>query len=146
MQTFNIIDILLVEDNPDHAELVMRALNEGGHDCQIHWVKNGQEAFDFLQEKRKEHANFPEMILLDIKLPKLTGIELLKKIKADPGLSNIPVIMMTTSERSEEIDSCYQLGVNSFIVKPVKFSEFFEKVKSIKHYWLHVNRSPVRNR
>ena len=135
--------ILLVEDNKDHAELALRALQDHAGDtpCQTYWMKNGQEALDFLQNKKSENHPLPSMIILDIKLPKVTGIELLTKIKAHQILSRIPVIMLTTSDRSEEMESCYKLGANSFIVKPVQFNEFIEKVKSVKYYWTQINSS-----
>ncbi|MBI1822544.1 MAG: response regulator [Nitrospirae bacterium] len=137
------MEILLVEDNPDHAELTLRALKDENFPCRIQWLKNGQEALDYLLfiEKNKM-SQLPHFILLDIKLPKLNGLEVLKKVKENDNLKNVPIIMLTTSDRSEEIIGCYQLGVNSFIVKPVKFEEFYEKVRSIKEYWTKINRGP----
>src|ERR1700693_388849 len=135
--------ILLVEDNQDHAELALRALQDQEYEapCQTFWMKNGQEALDFLQDEEKGDRPLPSIIILDIKLPKVTGIELLRKIKANRILSRIPVIMLTTSDRSEEMESCYKLGANSFIVKPVQFSDYIEKVRSVKYYWTRINSS-----
>lgn len=137
------IDILLVEDNPDHAELTRRALENGNMANKVTWVKDGQEALDCLFRKGVyAEATRPGLILLDINLPKLSGVEVLKKIKEDEQLRVIPVIMLTTSDRDEEALRCYSFGANSFITKPVKFSEFTEKVRSLKLYWLLVNRPP----
>jgi len=137
------VEILLVEDNPDHAELTRWALENGNVANQVHWVKDGQEAVDYLL-KKGSYANVrrPGLILLDIKLPKLSGLEVLKKIKEDEELRVIPVIMLTTSDRDEEALKCYNAGANSFITKPVKFSEFSEKIKALKFYWLLTNRGP----
>jgi two-component system response regulator len=129
--------ILLVEDNPDHADLTQRVLQDGNGVCAIHWVKNGQEALDFIFRKGVYgEAPRPGLILLDIKLPKLSGVEVLKKIKKDPQMRVIPVIMLTTSDHDEEVFACYALGANSFVTKPVNFRDFSEKVKSLKFYWL----------
>ncbi len=137
------IEILLVEDNPDHAELTRRSLESGSVANRVTWVKDGQEALDYLFRKTPyENAPRPGLILLDINLPKVNGLEVLKKIKETEELRVIPVIMLTTSDRDEEALKCYNFGANSFITKPVKFSEFSEKVKSLKLYWLLVNRPP----
>ncbi|WP_238339195.1 response regulator [Candidatus Manganitrophus noduliformans] len=137
------IEILLVEDNPDHAELTRRSLMSGSVANRVAWVKDGQEALDYLF-KKEPYANAPRpgLILLDINLPKVNGLEVLKKIKETEDLRVIPVIMLTTSDRDEEALKCYNFGANSFITKPVKFTEFSEKVKSLKLYWLLVNRPP----
>lgn len=137
------IEILLVEDNPDHAELTCRSLESGSVANRVTWVKDGQEALDCLF-KKAPYANAPRpgLILLDINLPKVNGLEVLKKIKETEDLRVIPVIMLTTSDRDEEALKCYNFGANSFITKPVKFTEFSEKVKSLKLYWLLVNRPP----
>ncbi len=137
------IHILLVEDNPDHAELTRRALENGNVGNRVTWVKDGQEALDYLFRRGAyAEALRPGLILLDINLPKVSGVEVLKKIKEDEGLRVIPVIMLTTSDRDEEAHKCYRFGANSFITKPVKFNEFSEKVRSLKLYWLLVNRPP----
>ena len=138
------IDILLVEDNPDHAELTRRALEDGNVQNQVHWVKDGQAALDYLfQTGAYTGVSRPGLILLDIKLPKVNGVEVLAKIKHDDTLRIIPVIMLTTSDRDEEALKCYNAGANSFITKPVKFGEFSEKVKALKLYWLLTNRGPA---
>lgn len=146
MEAARAVDILLVEDNVDHATLTMRALKDGNVLNEIFWVKDGQEALDFLfQRGRYAHetpAPRPGLILLDIRLPKVDGHEVLRQIKSDPALRTIPVIMLTTSERDDEIATCYGNGANSFVSKPVKFTEFVQTVKSVKLYWVMVNRLP----
>ncbi len=137
------VSILLVEDNQDHAELTLKALQNGN---QIFWVKDGEEALDFLQRKNRwggaNAAPRPGLILLDINLPKVGGHEVLKRIKADEALRSIPVVMLTTSDRDEEVVASYRAGVNSFVTKPVRFSEFVERIKNVKGYWLLTNRLP----
>lgn len=136
-------NILLVEDNPDHAELTRRALLDGSVANQITWLKDGQAALDFLfRTGAYGEAPRPNLILLDINLPKVSGLEVLKRIKENDSLRVIPVIMLTTSDRDEEVVRSYHDGANSFITKPVKFAEFFEKVRSLRMYWMLVNRNP----
>jgi two-component system response regulator len=139
-------DILLVEDNADHAALTMRSLRDGNMLNEIFWVKDGQEAVDFLSRAGRYAAPArvprPGLILLDIRLPKLDGHEVLRHIKSDPALRTIPVIMLTTSERDDEINACYEAGVNSYVSKPVKFTDFVETIKSLKLYWVMVNHLP----
>lgn len=137
------VSILLVEDNQDHAELTLKALQNGN---QVFWVKDGEEALDFLQRKNRwggaNVAPRPGLILLDINLPKVGGHEVLKRIKADESLRSIPVVMLTTSDRDEEVAASYRAGVNSFVTKPVRFSEFVERIKNVKGYWVLTNRLP----
>ena len=141
------VSILLVEDNQDHAELTLKALEHGNTINRIFWVKDGEEAMDFLQRRNRwgEKAGDiprPGLILLDINLPKLSGHEVLKRIKADDILRSIPVVMLTTSDREEEVAASYRSGVNSFVTKPVKFSDFVERIKNVKGYWIITNRLP----
>lgn len=137
------MEILLVEDNEDHAELTLRALEDGNVANKVHWAKDGQEALDYLFQKGPfANVHLPGLVLLDINLPKVNGLEILKKIKQNDVLRIIPVIMLTTSDRDEEALKCYSFGANSFITKPVKFNEFSERVKSLKFYWLLTNRGP----
>lgn len=135
--------ILLVEDNEDHAEMVKQSFGDDAIAKEIHWVKDGQEALDFLQHKGMHvHAPRPTLILLDLNLPKANGLEVLQVIKVDYDLKVIPVVMLTTSDRNDEILECYRLGVNSFITKPVRFEEYFDKLQSLQRYWLATNREP----
>jgi CheY-like chemotaxis protein len=136
------VSILLVEDNQDHAELTLKALQNGNH---IFWVKDGEEALEFLQRRNRWAGNAaprPGLILLDINLPKVAGHEVLKRIKADESLRSIPVVMLTTSDRDEDVVASYRAGVNSFVTKPVRFSDFVERLKNVKGYWLLTNRLP----
>ena len=140
------VDILLVEDNPDHAELTIKALNQNNVLNEVYVVNDGQEALDFMyhQGKYADEKNFPRpgLILLDIKLPKVDGIEVLKKLKDDPQFKSIPVIMLTTSDRDEEIAKSYAGGANSYVVKPMDFEEFMKKVRELKLYWTITNSLP----
>jgi two-component system, response regulator len=143
------VNVLLVEDNPDHAELSLRALKDGNLLNEIFWVKDGEEALDFLYH-RGRHADAtraprPELVLLDIHLPKLDGHEVLRRIKADEALRSIPVVMMTTSERDDEILQSYKAGANSFVSKPVRFADFVDRVKNVKLYWVLTNLLPDPN-
>lgn len=139
-------NILLVEDNPDHAELTMRAPRDGNMLNDVYWVKDGEEALDFLHHRGRYAGGVevprPGLVLLDIKLPKVDGHEVLRQIKADEGLRPIPVVMLTTSEREDEVAEAYRAGANSFVSKPVRFSDFVQKVKSVKLYWVLTNLLP----
>jgi two-component system response regulator len=135
------VAILLVEDNPDHVELILRALRDNNLLNQVHVVTNGEEALDFLYQRGKySDAPRPGLILLDIKLPKVDGIEVLRRIKADPELRSMPVVMLTTSAGEQEIVESYSCGANSYIVKPLDFDQFVKAIKTLKLYWLVVNR------
>lgn len=144
-----IISILLIEDNPDHTELIIKELESKMLNT-IYPVKDGQEALDFLFHKGKykdpKKAPRPGLILLDLKLPKVDGAEVLKKIKSDPALKVIPVVVLTTSERDKDILESYKNGVNSYITKPIKFEEFTRVVREIKLYWILTNRGYVVGR
>jgi CheY-like chemotaxis protein len=138
--------ILLVEDNPDHAEFALKALDKGQVLTEVFWVKDGQEALDFL-ESRRESADAmaprrPVLILLDIHLPKVNGHEVLCRIKSDPVLRMIPVVMLSTSEQAADIAASYRAGANSYVTKPVAFKEFLERVRSVKGYWVLTNEVP----
>ncbi|MBI4611309.1 MAG: response regulator [Candidatus Rokubacteria bacterium] len=140
------ITILLVEDNPDHAELTLRALQSGNLANEVFWVKDGEEALDFLNQRGRYgdgvRAPRPGLILLDIKLPKVDGTEVLRQIKRDERLRTIPVVMLTTSAREDEVNESYRAGANSFVTKPVRFAEFAEKVATVKLYWMLTNLLP----
>lgn len=144
------VNVLLVEDNPDHAELSMRALKDGTLLNQIYWVKDGEEALDFVYRRGRytepSTAPRPELILLDIRLPKVDGHEVLRTIKSDEALRSIPVVMMTTSEREDEVRQSYQAGANSFVAKPIRFADFVERVKTVKLYWVLTNLLPEGER
>jgi len=140
------VNVLLVEDNPDHAELTLKALKDGNMLNEIFWVKDGEEALDFLNH-RGRYADAtktprPDLVLLDIHLPKVDGHEVLRRIKTDEALRSIPVVMMTTSEREDDICESYKAGVNSFVSKPVRFVDFVERVRNMKLYWVLTNLLP----
>jgi CheY-like chemotaxis protein len=140
--------IMLVEDNEDHIELTVNALREANLTNKIVVMKDGTKAISYLKgdgeySDRKTHS-LPILILLDLKMPKLGGKEVLKMIKNDEGLKTIPVVILTSSGMESDKEECYKLGANSYIVKPISFGAFVEKVKSIPLYWLLVNSLPER--
>ena len=146
MTAENFVEILLVEDNPNDAELTLMALNENNLSNHIVWLKNGKEALDFLfgngNYTDRNTKNQPKIILLDLKMPKVGGLEVLKKIRSDERTRKIPVAVLTSSKEEKDIIESYQLGVNSYIVKPVDFDKFIESVKEIGFYWLLINQPP----
>jgi CheY-like chemotaxis protein len=129
------VHILLVEDNPNDVEITVRALRKGQISNRLTVAQDGQEALDIL-ERAKSTGDCPSMILLDLNLPKVNGIEVLQRIKSDPDLRRIPVIMLTTSTREEDVVRTYDLGVNTFISKPVRFEDFMQMVTTIHEYWI----------
>ena len=137
------VDILLIEDNPDHVELIIKALRNNNVLNEVHVVTSGEAAMDFLYQ-RGEYVNAarPGLILLDIKLPGMDGMEFLRRIKADPKLKLIPVVVLTTSGSEKEIAESYNCGANSYIVKPVDFERFAKVIKELKLYWMVVNSLP----
>ena len=142
----NPVNILLVEDNEDHAELTLRALRSNNLINEVYVVKDGEEALDFVYHRGKyadvKEFPLPGLILLDISLPKVSGLEVLETLKGDPQLKVIPVIMLTTSEREEEIARSYAGGANSYVTKPVNFEEFVKKIREMKLYWIITNSLP----
>ncbi len=141
------VDILLVEDNPTDAELTMRALKKKNLANQIVWVKDGEEALDFIfatgKFSHRDVRNFPKLILLDLRMPKVDGLEVLQKIKADERTSRIPVVVLTSSQEDRDIVESYKLGVNSYVSKPVEFDEFIEAVSTLGFYWMLINNPPT---
>jgi two-component system response regulator len=140
------IEILLVEDNINDAELTIRALRKVNLANQLVHVKDGAEALDFLfgrgMFEGRTTSDMPKVILLDIKMPKVDGIEVLRQIKAADATRNIPVVIMTSSKEQQDIISSYNLGVNSYVVKPVEFQNFAKAVSDLGLYWLLVNETP----
>jgi two-component system, response regulator len=135
--------ILVVEDNPDHLELTVLTLKEHGVTAEIAVARDGAEALDYLfgqrQHAGRDTQRQPAFILLDMKLPKLSGLDVLRSVRANPLTTLVPVIMLTSSSEQSDILSCYQSGANSFIRKPVDFGEFTEKLDCLQAYWLGVN-------
>jgi two-component system response regulator len=140
------IDILLVEDNPQDAELTIRALKGRNLANQLLVVEDGPEALDFVfcrgQYADRQMAHPPKVILLDLRLPKLNGLEVLREIKADPRTRSIPVVMVTSSQEDPDIKAAYELGANSYVVKPVEFDAFMNATSNLGLYWLLVNQAP----
>ena len=139
-------EIILVEDNPSDADLIKRALNKNNVANKILHLKDGQEVIDYLfgegQWKGRTTANTPKVILLDLKMPKVSGIEVLKKIKSNQETMGIPVVILTSSKEDPDIKECYKLGVNSYVVKPVGFEDFSRTVAQLGLYWLLINQQP----
>lgn len=144
---FEPLSILLVEDEKAHSELTKRAIRKAGNVNRIIVAVDGEEALDYLYNRGKYADKIKNptvgLILLDIKLPGIDGIEVLKQIKEDPKLKKIPVIMLTTSGREEDIDNSYDHYANSYLTKPVGFKEFEEKIMQLNSYWLLINEPPV---
>jgi two-component system response regulator len=142
----NEVEILLVEDNPNDVELTLRALQKHHLANKVFVVENGQEAIDFLfgtgKYSDRQNMPLPRVVLLDLKLPKVDGIQVLEKIKSDERTRVIPVVVLTSSHEEKDIINSYNLGVNSYIVKPVEFESFIKAVADLGFYWLLLNKQP----
>ena len=144
----NSVDVLLVEDNMVDAELTIRALKKYNMANSLVHVKNGQEAVDFIFGTgqfagQRDVTMPPKVVLLDIQMPKMNGIEVLERIKADPRTRAMPVVILTSSKENPDIQKCYDMGANSYIVKPVNFEGFAEAIKNLGFYWLLLNEPPA---
>lgn len=141
------IEILLVEDNIDDEELTIHALKKHKLANHIEVVRDGAKALDFIfctgAYSDRNINDHPKVILLDLKLPKVDGLEVLRKVKADPRTNMIPVVVLTSSSEGRDIIESYKLGVNSYIIKPVDFDQFTESVKQLGLFWLLLNKPPV---
>lgn len=141
------IEILLVEDNPHDAELTLRALKKSKLTNVILHLKDGEEALDYIfgngAYSGRDVKKSPKLMLLDIKMPKVDGLEVLKRVKADERTKAIPIVILTSSAEESDIISSYNLGVNSYIVKPVDFSKFIQSVMDVELYWMVLNRPPA---
>lgn len=144
MEIPEVVEILLIEDNSRDAELTIRALKEKNLANNLLTLRDGQEALDFLfgegQFSNRDLTNNPKVILLDLKLPKVDGREILRRIKLDERLKTIPVVVMTSSNEEQDLLESWNMGANSYIVKPVDFSKFVESVSSLGMYWLLLNK------
>jgi len=136
--------ILIVDDSPKDIELTIAVLSENNHANEIVVAEDGEEALDFLYKRGKfvNHKGNPAVILLDIKMPKMNGIEVLKHIRSDPEFTSIPVIMLTSSHEEKDLVESYKLGANSYVVKPVDIPEFISAIKILGQYWVIVNQQP----
>lgn len=140
------IEILLVEDNPTDAELTMRALKRKNMANQVVWVKDGEEALDFIfaqgEYSHRNPEDLPKLILLDLRMPKVDGLEVLQRIKAEENTRKIPVVVLTSSKEDRDIVESYELGVNSYVSKPVEFDQFIDAVSTLGFYWMLINNPP----
>lgn len=140
------VEILIVEDNPNDAEMAMRALKRNNLTNKVYIVNDGEEALDFILSRGKysirKKCVRPRMVLLDLKLPKIDGLEVLREIKGNPETRIIPVIVLTSSKEEKDLIESYKLGVNSYIVKPVEFEKFVDAVNELGMYWLLLNQQP----
>jgi CheY-like chemotaxis protein len=140
------VEILLVEDNPNDVELTLRVLKKNNISNRLHVTRDGAEALEFIfctgAYADRDIKNGPKVVLLDLKLPKVDGLEVLRQIKADPRTKTIPVVILTSSREERDVVQSYQLGTNSYIVKPVDFEQFTEAVRQLGLYWLLLNEPP----
>jgi len=140
------IELLLVEDNPDDVELTLHTFEDFKFTNRIHVARDGAEALDFIfcrgRYASRNIKDRPRVILLDIKLPKVDGLEVLRQLKADSAARLIPVVMLTSSQEERDVVESYRLGVNSYITKPVSFDQFVDAVRSLGMYWLLLNKRP----
>jgi two-component system, response regulator len=146
MNQTNIVEILIVEDTPEDLDLTLRSLRKAKITNHIQVARDGEEALEFIfcegpfAERKIEDG--PKVILLDLKLPKIDGLEVLQRIKSDPRTRSIPVVVLTSSREQNDVVESYNLGVNSYIVKPVNFEQFSEAVQKLGLYWLLINHPP----
>ena len=133
------IDILLVEDNPNDAELTQRALKKSDLGARLSIARDGAEALEYLLSNRPR----PKVVFLDLKLPKIDGIEVLRRVRAEERTRSLPIVVLTSSQEERDINECYKLGVNSYVVKPVEFDKFYKAVGDLGMYWLVLNKSPL---
>ncbi|MEO8331389.1 MAG: response regulator [Gallionella sp.] len=137
--------VLLVEDNPNDVEMTLEAFSECNLANEVVVVRDGQEALDYLFRQgafsERPHGN-PAVIMLDLKLPKIAGIDVLRRIKSDANLKTVPVVIMTSSREERDVEEGYRLGVNAYVVKPVDFQQFVEAVKGLGVFWALINQSP----
>ena len=145
--TENMVEILLAEDNPNDVELTLHTLRRHNLANRIHVVRDGVEALEFLfctgAYAHRDIAHSPKVVLLDLKLPRVDGLEVLQRIKGDSRTRIIPVVVLTSSREERDIVESYRLGVNSYITKPVDFEQFSEAVRALGMYWVLLNQPPV---
>ncbi len=146
----NEVDVLMVEDNPNDAELIMRALGKINFANKIYWVKDGEEALEFVfcmgKFSDRSITDPPKVIFLDVKLPKVNGLEVAAKIKSDERTKMIPLVIVTSSQEESDLKEAYNRGVNSYIVKPIEATNFVKSLSEAGLYWLVVNKPPIINK
>jgi two-component system response regulator len=136
------IEILLVEDNPKDVELTLHALRRHNLANKVHVARDGQEALDFFFDGERARPVRPKLVLLDLKLPKVSGLEVLQRLKGDARTRAVPVVILTSSTTERDLVEGYSLGVNSYVRKPIDFNEFIEAAKTLGLYWLLMNKNP----
>lgn len=138
-------DIVLVEDNPNDAEMALRALRRIEGLLGVRWFKDGAEALDYffptISEREPAQPMPPRLVLLDLKLPRVDGHEVLERMKVDPRTKSIPVVVLTSSREESDIERCYAAGANSYVVKPLNFDNFVETISDLGRYWMSVNQT-----
>lgn len=137
--------ILLVEDSPNDVELILTSLAESHLGNEVAVVRDGEEALDYLYRRGAFHQRIkgnPVVVMLDLKLPKVDGIEVLASLKADPDLKILPVVILTSSREEPDLSQCYQLGANAYVVKPIDFDEFMQTIKNLGLFWAVINEPP----
>lgn len=139
------VDILLVEDSQEDLDLTLHILRKENLAKNIRVARDGEEALEFLQGEGSSAAGRPKLVLLDLKLPKIDGLQVLKQLKSDPLTRAIPVVILTSSKEERDLVKGYQLGANSYIQKPVDFEQFRETIKAAGLYWLLINQAPMRD-
>ena len=146
MTNLNEVEILLVEDNPYDVELTLTALKENNLTNKVHVLNDGAEALELIfatgAHAERNIKNIPKVILLDLKLPKVNGLEVLRRIKSDERTKKIPVVVLTSSQEERDVVGSYNLGVNSYIIKPVDFNKFIDAVAKLSLYWVLLNKPP----
>jgi len=146
MKNFDPVEILIVEDNPTDAELMIRALKKHNLANDLFIAEDGQQALDFIYCKGEFESRHPvkpiKVIFLDLKLPKVNGLEVLKEIKSNPETKKLPVVIITSSKEDPDIKAAYDLGANSYVVKPVDFNDFIKAMQHLGLFWLLVNEAP----
>jgi len=146
MSAFDNVEVLLVEDNRADAELVMRALKKSSFHHKLLWVQDGVEALEFFGSTGafagRDPRQLPKLVLLDLKMPRLNGVDVLREIKNDERTRPVPVVVMTSSNQNRDLAECYRLGVNGYVTKPIQFADLTEAVARIGTYWLLVNQVP----
>jgi len=147
MNGYQQVEVLLVEDSAADAEMTLRTLKRRGIANSVEWVRDGAEALDWLHSRNQNaqrRNGHPKLVLLDLKMPRMDGLQLLEVMKADPDMRTIPVVMMTSSREEGDLLASYGLGVNSYVVKPVDFGEFAERISQVGMYWVIANQTPLR--
>ncbi|HEY1025107.1 MAG TPA: response regulator [Sphingobacteriaceae bacterium] len=142
----NKTDILLIEDNADDAGLTIRALRKNNVLNTIIHLSDGEEALNYIfcegEYHGRNHNELPRLILLDLKMPKVDGLEVLKRVKSDVKTKNIPIIILTSSNENADVEECYRMGANSYLVKPVEFDGYLQAIGTLSNYWLQLNQYP----